>query len=220
MNNVLRDFGSKYDVGVATHSLTLYRHSSGALVFSTGSIVWSWALDPVHDDPDGQQAPVDPRLQQATVNILADMNVTPRTPQPGLVVSGPSEDATPPVAVIESPASEERHTFHLPIRVTGVASDEGGVPSGVEVSVDSGASWRRAEGAARWTYEFTPRARGAVTILARAVDDSGNLQTVPAFVTIHVIGYSKVVRIAAPIVFGLVLLAALVWWLRRRASSR
>jgi len=38
---VLQDFGSTYSSGTATHSLTLYRHSSGALVFGAETIQWS-----------------------------------------------------------------------------------------------------------------------------------------------------------------------------------
>ena len=38
----LLDYGSTYGVGTATHHLTLYRHSGGALVFGAGTIQWSW----------------------------------------------------------------------------------------------------------------------------------------------------------------------------------
>ena len=34
-----------YGAGTATHSLTLYRHSSGALVFGAGTVQWAWGLD-------------------------------------------------------------------------------------------------------------------------------------------------------------------------------
>ena len=48
----LLDYGSTYGQGTATHSLTFYRHSSGALVFAAGTIRWSWGLDGSHDsDP-------------------------------------------------------------------------------------------------------------------------------------------------------------------------
>ena len=67
---LLLDYGSTYGPGQATHSLSLYRHSSGALVFGAGTVQWSWGLDSVHD---GGSAAPDRRLQQATVNLLADM---------------------------------------------------------------------------------------------------------------------------------------------------
>lgn len=78
--------------GVVTHSLTLYRHSSGALVFGAGTIQWSWGLDTYHDIP-GPAA--DSRMQQATVNLFADMGVQPASLQPGLV---PATRSTDPLA--------------------------------------------------------------------------------------------------------------------------
>ena len=45
----LLDEGSDYGPGAATHTLTLYRHSSGALVFGAGTVQWSWGLDGNHD---------------------------------------------------------------------------------------------------------------------------------------------------------------------------
>ncbi len=40
ISSMLLDYGSTYGDGTATHSLTLYRHSSGALVFGAGTIQW------------------------------------------------------------------------------------------------------------------------------------------------------------------------------------
>ena len=45
----LQDFGSTYGPGTANHALTLYKHSSGALVFGAGTVQWSWGLDSNHD---------------------------------------------------------------------------------------------------------------------------------------------------------------------------
>ena len=78
---------------VVTHSLTLYRHGSGALVFGAGTIQWSWGLDTYHDIP-GPAA--DRRMQQATVNLFADMGVQPTTLQPGLVPATRSTDPLVP----------------------------------------------------------------------------------------------------------------------------
>src|SRR6476660_9274282 len=68
--HLLLDYGSTYGPGQATHSLTLYRHSSGALVFAAGTVQWSWGLDATHDNGS---AAADVRMQQATVNLFADM---------------------------------------------------------------------------------------------------------------------------------------------------
>ena len=100
VNNVayLQDFGSVCDGGTATHHLTLYRAASGALVFGAGTAEWSWGLDAHHTNVEGNphhdqtvRIGVDPRapdarVQQATVNLLADMGVLPSSPQPGLLV--------------------------------------------------------------------------------------------------------------------------------------
>ena len=50
---------------------------SGALVFGAGTVQWAWGLD---DNHDRGSAPPDVRMQQATVNLLADMGVQPATP--------------------------------------------------------------------------------------------------------------------------------------------
>src|SRR6202011_3077950 len=49
VDSYLQDYGSTFGPGIATHSLTLYRHGSGALVFGAGTIHWSWGLDRTHD---------------------------------------------------------------------------------------------------------------------------------------------------------------------------
>ena len=67
--------------GNATHSLTLYRDDSGALVFSAGTIYWPWLLD--SDNPGG--VPADHNAQQAMINLFAQMGIQPETLKAGLV---------------------------------------------------------------------------------------------------------------------------------------
>ena len=69
----LTDYGNVVVAGTTTHHLTLYRASSGALVFSAGSVQWGWGLDAEHD---GDGAAADSRMQQAQVNLFADMGAT------------------------------------------------------------------------------------------------------------------------------------------------
>jgi len=103
---VLKDFGSTYAPGTATHHLTLYRAPSGALVFGAGTIQWPWGLDSVHDAPLFPAFAVDSRMQQATVNLFADMsNVQPQTLQSGLKAADKSTDTTPPSSMVTSPQS-------------------------------------------------------------------------------------------------------------------
>ena len=76
-----------------THKLSLYRHSSGALVFGAGTVQWSWGLDGNHL---GGTSVVSPEMQQATVNLFADMDVQPATLQTGLVAATKTTDVTAP----------------------------------------------------------------------------------------------------------------------------
>lgn len=182
---VLQDYGSTFGSGTATHALTLYRHASGALVFGAGTVQWSWGLDGNHDR--GSAAP-DAAMQQATVNLLADMGAQPATLQPALVAATASTDTVPPVSTITAPTAGSTVQPASSVTLSGTANDAGGgVIGGIEVSVDGGASWRRANGRASWNYVWaTPTATGTVTVKSRAVDDSGNLEAAGAGVTITV----------------------------------
>ena len=176
----LIDYGANVAAGIATHSLTLYRKSTvdalgnvkTALVFGAGTVQWAWGLDGVHDR--GVSIP-DPRMQQATVNLFADMLVQPQTLQTGLVPATASSDTTAPTSTVTSPAAGATVSSGVRIAIMGTASDVGGTVAGVEVSVDGGATWHAARGAASWTYDWLPGAAGIATIQSRATDDSGNI---------------------------------------------
>ncbi len=168
----ITDHGTSYAQGQATHSMTMYKAPSGALVFGAGTIQWAWALDGEHDR--GSAAP-DTAAQQATVNLFADMGVQPDTMRPGLTAATASTDTTAPTATITAPAAGATLPVGTPVTVTGTAADTGGRVGGVEVSTDNGTTWRRATGRGTWTYTFTPSAAGALTMRARAVDDSANI---------------------------------------------
>ena len=171
------DFGATVANGTATHSLTLYRHASGALVFGASTVQWGWGLDAVHDDHAQSQPSHTPDLamQQATLNLLADMGAQPASRQSGLVGSEASVDALPPTTVIASPAAGATVGSGDRVTIAGTASDNGGgAVAGVEVSVDGGATWRAARGTTAWTFEWLPGAIGSATIRVRATDDSGN----------------------------------------------
>jgi Domain of unknown function (DUF4082)/Bacterial Ig-like domain (group 3)/Bacterial Ig domain len=184
----LRDYGVNYQPGTATHSLTMYRAASGALVFSAGTVQWAWGLDVLGHDtgPDfGPNVP-DRNMQQATVNLLADMGAQPTTLQSPLVAATASTDATPPTSAITAPAAGATVASGSPVTIGGTASDVGGAVAGVEVSVDGGATWHKASGTTTWTYAWTPQAPGPTVLKSRAVDDSANLETPPAGVTVTV----------------------------------
>jgi Domain of unknown function (DUF4082)/Bacterial Ig domain len=179
----LQDYGSTYGPGSATHHLTLYRAASGALVFGAGTVQWSWGLDGNHDR--GGSTP-DPRMQQATVNLLADMGVQPATLQTGLASASASTDTKAPTSHIRSPGPGSSVPVGQPVQITGTSSDAGGRVGGVEVSLDGGAHWHPAHGRGSWSYSWTPSEVGDARIKTRAVDDSGNLQTPGPGETIHV----------------------------------
>src|SRR3977135_1512427 len=103
--------------------MTLYRHASGALVFGAGTVQWSWGLDHSHDLGTGAPSL---EMQQATVNLLADMGVQPLTIQPGLVGAAPSTDLAAPASVIPSPTSAGAVAANATILMTGTAADAGG----------------------------------------------------------------------------------------------
>src|SRR6185312_7022274 len=93
----VQDMGSTYLPGTATHHLSLYRHSSGALVFGAGTVQWVWGLDTNHDtDSDFGSATPDANMRQATLNLLADMGAQPATIQSGLIPATASTDTTAP----------------------------------------------------------------------------------------------------------------------------
>ena len=180
----LLDYGSTFGAGTVTHALTLYKTSSGALVFGAGTVQWSWGLDAEHDR--GSTA-ADVRMKQATVNLFADMGVQAATLQSGLVATTASSDLTAPSSTITSPASGATVTAGAPVTISGTAVDTGGgIVSGVEVSTDGGTTWRAATGTTSWSFAWTAAGSGSVTIRSRAYDDSGNLETPTAGVTITV----------------------------------
>ncbi|MFP5388842.1 MAG: N,N-dimethylformamidase beta subunit family domain-containing protein, partial [Thermoleophilia bacterium] len=174
-----KDYGTEVEDGPAqTHSLSLYRAPSGALVFGAGTVQWSWGLDVTNpwgrSGPDGS-AP-DPTMQQATVNLMADMGAQPATLQSGLLATAGSTDTTPPTAAVSSPAAGASLTDGKTTTISGTASDSGGgIVAAVEVSTDGGSTWHTASGTSSWTYAWKIHGSPSTTIQARAVDDSGNI---------------------------------------------
>jgi hypothetical protein len=175
------DYGSTTQLGgTATHSLTMYKAASGALVFGSGTVQWAWGLDDWH--PQGN---VDRNMQQATVNLLADMGAQPSTLISGLVGASASTDHTAPTSTITNPPASVADGAH--VTLTGTASDSGGgVVAGVEVSTDGGSTWHEANGTTNWSYGWIAHGSPSTTLKTRGVDDSGNLQTPGAGSTVSV----------------------------------
>ena len=185
--DLLLDQGGTYGGGTATHHLTLHRYYNNlgqstqtplGLVFGAGTVQWSWGLDNNHDNPFGFTNPSpDPNMQQATVNLFADMGVQPATLQSGLVPATASTDTTPPTSAITWPTGGSLLTSGSTITISGTATDSGGgVVGGVEISLDAGNTWHPASGRENWTYLWTPTVLGSFTLETRATDDSGNIE--------------------------------------------
>ncbi|WP_161597210.1 N,N-dimethylformamidase beta subunit family domain-containing protein, partial [Dyadobacter flavalbus] len=165
---------SKTVLNGKTHYLTLYKHSSGALVFGAGTVQWSWGLDQEHDRGN---APVNRAMQQATVNLFADMGVQPATRQSDLVAATASTDFTAPTLTVTSPSNGANIPSGTSVNISGTASDANTV-AGIEVSTDEGKTWRLATGTTSWNFSWIPSTQGSATIRSRAFDDSGNLSAV------------------------------------------
>ncbi|QQO18220.1 DUF4082 domain-containing protein [Bradyrhizobium diazoefficiens] len=181
----LLDYGNTFGAGTATHNLVLHRDPvSGALIFSAGSINWPWALASNHDGP---ATPVDPNVQQAMVNLFADMGVQPATLQASLTAAIQSSDTTAPTSAITN-LSAASVVEGQSITVMGTAADAAGKIAGVEISTDGGTTWHPTNtnvGAANatWSYTFVTGAQGTYRLKTRAVDDSLNLETPSAGTT-------------------------------------
>jgi N,N-dimethylformamidase beta subunit-like protein/uncharacterized protein DUF4082/Big-like domain-containing protein len=172
----LRDFGNLVTPDTTTHHLTLYRAASGALVFGAGTIQYAWGLDDWHDSQYIPNEFADERMQQATVNLLADMHAQPATLMSGLDPATASTDTVAPTTTVTSPAASAAVPAGTVVTVSGTATDTGGgVVAGIEVSLDGGTSWHPATGTATWSYSGAVTGEGSATIKARATDDSANL---------------------------------------------
>ncbi|WP_229793794.1 N,N-dimethylformamidase beta subunit family domain-containing protein, partial [Salinimicrobium marinum] len=162
---------SRTEIEGKIHQVSLYRHSSGALVFGAGTVQWSWGLDSNHDRSG---SPSSLNMQQATLNLLADMGVQPGSIRPELIPTTGSTDETPPVTTILLPAENSAIPVGRAFTMNGTATDEHTV-AGVEISLDDGFSWVPATGSGTWSYSWTPVSEGEVNIKARSFDDSGNI---------------------------------------------
>ncbi|WP_184326942.1 DUF4082 domain-containing protein [Rhizobium sp. BK529] len=174
VNTYLRDYGSTVGDAVATHSLTMYRAASGALVFGAGTVFWSWGLNDQHQGP---ATPTDRNVQQAMVNMFADMGIQPTTLDASLILATQSTDTLKPTSSITSPIVGASFLEGQHVTITGTAQDfGGGIIAGVEVSTDGGQHWFKATGRENWSYNWVVQASGTYTILSRAVDDSVNME--------------------------------------------
>jgi hypothetical protein len=176
-----KDFGTEVvEPSIATHSLSLYRAPSGALVFGAGTVQWSWGLEYVNAWANYYTQPSenkpDKNMEQATVNLLAEMGAQPSTLETGLFTGAETTDHTAPTATVTTPSAGSTVKNGEMVTVSGTAADTGGgVVAAVEVSTDGGKTWHPASGTTSWNYAWNADGAKTATIQARATDDSANL---------------------------------------------
>jgi Domain of unknown function (DUF4082)/Fibronectin type III domain/Bacterial Ig domain len=182
------DYGSNTATRSVTHHLTLYRAPSGALVFGAGTVQWAWGLDNATTS-----GATDRSMQQATVNVFADMGAQPATLISGLTPATASADTTPPASAISSPSSGATVPDGTAGTVLGTATDAGGgLVAGVEVSTDGGTTWHpattmsAAAASVTWSYNWVAHGNPSTVVQSRAVDDSGNLEIPASGTTVSV----------------------------------
>ena len=151
-------------------------------MFGAGTVQWAWGLDANHDRGS---AAADVRMQQATVNLFADMGAQPATLQSGLVaatrvrrrrgadlghhVAGQRRRVTP--------GSRSRSAARRP---TPAAARSAASRSPPTAARPGGARTAAPRGRSRGR----PARSRATRIRSRAVDDSGNLESPGAGVTV------------------------------------
>ena len=134
----------------------------------------------------GATAPVSPAVQQAMVNLFADMGVQPQT-----LLHRSNSLSSPPITRRPWQSSRRRSavqnlSFGQLVTITGTASDVGGIVAGVEISTDGGKTWHPATGRTTGLTAGQLQDAGNTVIEARAIDDSVNLQSTPATLTLNV----------------------------------
>src|SRR4029078_9892498 len=114
--------------------------------------------------------------------LFADMGIQPGVADAilasqGLVRATASTDHAAPTTDASITGNPTEVTEGQVLTIHGTASDVGGVVAAIEVSTDNGATWHPATGTTNWPYSWHAQGGGNHTILARAVDDSVNLQS-------------------------------------------
>jgi Big-like domain-containing protein len=147
----------------------------GGATFSaaTGTTAWSFNWTPAPG--------------QATIRSRAVDNSGNQQNPPAQITVTVIQDTTPPTSAITSPKEGADISPGTTVSITGTASDAGGGSvARVEVSVNGGETFSPATGTTAWSFAWTPTL-GPARIISRAVDNSGNLQAIPAEITVTVV---------------------------------
>ena len=184
------DYGSATKQGTTqTHHLTMYRRAERRAGLRRGH--GAVGVGAGHHQRVGQQRPAsrrraDPVMQQATVNLFADMGAPATTLMSGLVAASPSTDTTAPDSTITSPAAGAAIADGATVTISGTASDAGGDGGGRRGLHRRRHDLASGHGTTSWSYSWIAHGAPSTTIMARAVDDSGNVEPSPPSVTVNV----------------------------------
>ncbi|WP_341719926.1 DUF4082 domain-containing protein [Micromonospora sp. FIMYZ51] len=199
---LLTDAGAGYDgSGTATHRLVVHPSSAdGGLTFGTGTVNWALGLDSANTYQQGDDNTSDV-IQQATINILADMGVAAATLMSGLA------EPTPVDWFGDQPGGEdigEALTMATPAGGTDHADDP--ITIGTKFAVTTDGSWT---GVRVWV---TPTAPGVTPSIAAYNHDTGARLAVQAYTEPGTRGgwYDVEWEVPIPVVAGTTYQAA-VW---------
>jgi PKD repeat protein len=163
-----------------------YRAPKGALMFSAGTIQWPWGLGPHFINTPGSEEsymspPVnteDPRIEQATYNVLSDMGVQPLTP------TGITLDPNPNAPQASFTASPTTVTEGASVSFNGSASSS---PAGAIVNytwdLDGSGKFATNTGSNPQT-SATYTTPGTVTVSLRVTDSKGQTATTTHTITV------------------------------------
>jgi hypothetical protein len=158
-------------------------------VFGAGTVMWAWALDTHHalgPDGSGANTPEYPEIQQAMVNLFADMGVEPETLQDNLVPGGVPVDHRAPDVTINPWLSNLKYYSGDVFSLSGTASDLEGHLAGVAVAVDGNPNLHASDNG-DWAVNVQVFGAGSHAVKIRAFDTSLNVSEASVAVNI---GYS------------------------------
>ncbi len=162
-----------------------YRASSGALVFASGTMQWSWGLGPHFlnkPEDDYTEPPVessDPRIQQATYNILSEMGVQPQTPT-GIVLDG-SEG--PPTAAFSVSPTVVTAGQNVTLNGSGSYGVDGASITDYKWDLDGSGKYAT-DGGSTPTLTHVFQTPGTVTVGLKVTDSHGQTATTTHTITV------------------------------------
>ena len=134
-------------------------------MFGAGTVQWAWGLDATNawnanGPPPG--ATPDPVMQQATVNLFADMGAPATTLMSGLTAVSQSTDTAAPDSTITSPSAGAAIADGATVTISGTATDAGGRWRASRSPPTAARTWHPATGTTSWSYSWS--AHGSPTL--------------------------------------------------------